>query len=334
MLTQSLLNKFLSCLHQINRLIRLGLLMFSLVFITSCDLFYNRVKTQAAVKVEDKVLTIGQFSQILASKLSLLDPLSAKDPSIVKSFKSKITSDFIVDALIELWFDNSKKVLQSTDLDSEIKKIVDQYPNDRVFREELAMQDKSYQDWKKSVELSMKRKLLFAEFRSQLKEPTPEELQAYYQTNKTRYFQNEAVLTESILVADENQADVIKSLYKKNSFEKLFKEYSLDKNKSSVQFGWVERVPGSDLEVLFSNKRGDLIGPIKFEEGYRLFKVSQKRPSQQKTFEQVKDQLTSEVLSLRETARFSSWLDEQIKKYKIYKNTQALDSLTIETRQE
>jgi len=309
------------------------LLLFSLCM-SSCDLYYNRVKTQPAIQVENKVMTVGQFSQSLAAKLSVLDPLSAKDPVVVKSFKAKITSDFIVDSLIELWFENNKKIINPKDLEVEIKKYVDQYPNDKTFREELALQNRSYQDWKKSVELGLKRQMLFADFRNQIKEPTTDELSAYYQTNKLKYFQNEAVLTESILVADENQADVIKSLHKKNSFDKLFKEYSLDKNRTTVLFGWVERVQGSDLEVLFVNKKNDLIGPIKFEEGFRLFKVSQRRPSQQKPFELVKDQVKAEVISLRETAHFSSWLDEQIKRYKIYKNNQALDSLTIETRQE
>jgi len=311
-----------------------GFLLCLGLSLSSCDLYYNRVKTQPAIQVENKTMTVGQFSQSLAARLSVLDPLSAKDPIVVKSFKSKITSDFIVDSLIELWFETNKKSLNSKDLDVEIKKYVDQYPNDKTFREELASQNKSYQDWKKSIELSLKRQMLFQDFRGQIKDPTDDELQAYYQTNKLKYFQNEAVLTESILVADENQADVIKSLYKKNSFDKLFKEYSLDKNRTTVLFGWVERVQGSDLDVLFSNKKNELIGPIKFEEGYRLFKVSQRRPSQQKTFDQVKEQVKSEVISLRETAHFSSWLDEQIKRYKIYKNNQALDSMTIETRQE
>ena len=163
----------------------------------------------------------------------------------------------------------------------------------------------------------------------------PSQLLSYYQANKLRYFQNETVQVESVLVRDENQADVVMRLYPKNSFLALFKDYSLEKNNpAAINFGWVERANESDLEPLFSTKKSGLVGPIQMSEGFRIFKVLQRKSSYQKTFEQVRSLIVSDVMALRETARFTAWVDEQIKAKKILKNSAAIDALIVETREE
>jgi hypothetical protein len=69
-------------------------------------------------------------------------------------------------------------------------------------------------------------------------------------------------------------------------------------------------------------------------EGLRLFRVVQKRSARQKTLEEVLPQIKNDIVSLRETARFSAWLDEQIKRYTVYKNDLAIDAISVETREE
>lgn len=302
---------------------------------SGCDLFSFGTKSKVVIQVENRTMTLNQFSMALASRLKDLDPLSAKDPSVLKTFKTKVTTDFLVDALIEQWFADQKLNLDAKTLEAELAKTISQFPSDKDFRDELATQNKSYQDWRKAVEIGLKRDILFTSLRKEMAEPTNDELQAHYQANKLKYFQNESVQAESILLQDENQADVVKKLYKKSSLESLFKEYSLDKaTPAAMKYGWIERAPGSPLEPLFISKKAELIGPIQVAEGYRLFKVTQRKQSFQRMFEEVKPQIKAEVVALRESARFSAWLDEQIKKYKILRNTAAIDALVVETREE
>ncbi|MFN3455228.1 MAG: peptidyl-prolyl cis-trans isomerase [Pseudobdellovibrio sp.] len=337
MLTLNLLNnsnKILKGKKPIHIILPLILFVSSL---SGCDYFAFKTRSKTIIQVEDQNISLGVYSSLLADKLKTLDPLSAKDPAILKSFKNRIVTDLIIDALIEKWSEEQKLKITPENLEQELTKIISQYPNDKTFREELAKQNKSFQSWKKSVEVSLKRKALFDSLRKQIVEPSDAELQAYFQNNKSKYYRNESVLVESILLQDENQADVIKQLYKKGqSFEKLFKEYSLDKDTpAGFKYGWVERINnGSDVESLFTIKRNELIGPIQFAEGFRLFKITQRKAAYQKTFEESKKDVKNEVISLRETARFSAWLDEQIKMRKIYKNTSAIDALSVETREE
>ncbi len=306
-----------------------------LALLSGCDLFSYNTKSKVVLQVENRAMTLSQFSMALANRLKELDPLSAKDPSVLKTFKTKVTSDFLVDSLIEQWFADKKLHVDAKVLEAELAQTISQFPSDKDFRDELASQNKSYQDWRKAVEIGLKRNVLFAELRKEMAKPTTEELQAHYQNNKLKYFQNESVHAESILLQDENQADVVKKLYRKSSFESLFKEYSLDRaNSAAMKYGWIERAQGSPLEPLFISKKSELIGPIQVAEGYRLFKVTQRKQSFQRLFDEVKPQILAEVISLRESARFSAWLDEQIKRYKILRNNAAIDALVVETREE
>ncbi len=319
---------------------RLLLVPFLILFVfisMGCDLFSFRVLYKPLIVVEstdyNRELSVQGFSQLLADKLSELDPLSAKDPQIVGKFKEKITSDFIVDSLIEIWFFEAKLKVDKKELDAAAQAIIRNYPDDKTFREELAALEMSYQQWINKMELSLKRKALFADLQSKIDPLSEEEMKSYYENNKAKYQQRESLQAKSILVKDEAQADVIIKLAKRKSFDELIKDYSLETPRpKDGLYGWVERDVSPELDQLFIGKQNEIIGPIYFNEGFRLFKIIQKRAARQRPYEDVKEMIKKEVLSLREAARFSAWLDEQIKRHKILKNTYAIDSLRIETR--
>ncbi len=331
MLTRDLLNNFKKIF-----LICLSPVFAGLFALQSCDFLRSRYHSKTLLQVENSSINVKDFSDLLARRLRDLDALSAKDPAIIKTFKNKIVTDYIIDQVIKLWAKENKLDLSSKDVDERIKKIVSSYPGDLAFREYLADQEISYNQWKLWVAVDLQREYLFKKLREKIPKPAEDELLSYYNNNKPKYFQNESVQAQSILVADENQADVIKKLYRKSPrFEDLVKKYSLEKiDALSAKPIWIDRIPDSDLDILFTNKKIDLIGPIQLSEGYRLFKVLLRRQSHQKKYEEVRVQVLSEVMALRESAAFSSWLEEQIKRYKIYKNTQGIDALAVETRGE
>lgn len=338
MLTRNWLNNLFAFKNIKKSLAHAGLFCFlsaSTFALFGCDLLSRRVFTKTVIQIQNEKLSLQDFSKLLAKKLKNLDPLSAKDPTIVKKFKDRITSDFIVDSLIRIWFAESKLSLDKIVLDQNILDVTKNYPSDSAFRTALAEEDLSYDDWAQGVQLALKRQLLFKQLQKKIDPISDLDIKNFYDSNKPRFFQKESVLAKSILISDENQADVIKKLYKKNSFEKLIAGYSIDnpKPKDGI-YAWVELGSSIDLDVLFTNKKNELIGPIKMNEGLRLFKVAQKKPARQKTLEEVSDQIKNEILSLRESARFSAWLDEQIKRYTVYKNTLAIDAISVETRED
>jgi hypothetical protein len=338
MLIQIWLSSFLKTQFSGKSLAVAGLFSFCF-FASSCDLFSKSILTKTVVQVKsaeaEQSLSLQGFSKLLARQLKFLDPLSAKDPAIIKKFKDQIVSNFIVDSLIELWFIESKGAVDAAHIEQQSLAMVKKYPTDSAFRAALAEEDLSFDEWVSGLRKAYKRQLLFTDLQKKIEQPTEQDIQNYYESNKAKFFQKESVLAKSILIADEAQADVIKKLYLKTSIEQLIQDYSIEvpRPKDGI-YSWIERDSAQSLDILFENKKNVLIGPIQMDEGFRLFKVVQRKPARQRASKEVLPQIKNEILSLRETARFSAWLDTQIKRYTIYKNTVAIDAISVETRED
>lgn len=326
MLTQNWLSKK-------TRLFTVGLFAL-LLFLSGCDFFSNQLLGQVVVSVGNYKMTTQELSKSLASRLKTLDALSAKDPKVISQFKEKIISDFIVESFLLLWFDEKKLTLTSQEIEAETKKLIGGYPDDASFREALSEEGVTFVQWRNKIEVGLKRKKIFELLTSQMPPPTDSELESYFQNNKLRFIMKEAVSVSHIVVADENQAEIVMKLVKKQNFQELIKKFSMASDVAfNGMYGWIEResMP-TEFDRIYKAKIGEIIGPYKLSDGFHIFKIEQKRATRAKSFAETKEQVRSEVLALRETARFSAWLDEQIKRYKVYKNVMVIDAIYVETR--
>lgn len=317
------------------RLFRLkNVFCFFVIFgLTSCDFISNKILTKPVVQVENTQLSAQEFSQELAYRLKTLDALSAKDPKILAVFKNQIVNDFIITTFVNLWFAENKLTISKEALDSEIKSYISSYPSDSAFREALAESEISYAVWVKRVEDRLKKKRLFAALNESVAPITEDELLSYYNNNKTLYEQRESILLAHIKIADENQADIVKKLLRNQSFSDVAKKYSSAYTSESEDiFGWVEKDSSPELEKAFKYRTGEVFGPISISGGLHIFKLIQRRAFKIRSFAESKAEVTAEVMALRETAKYTAWLDEQIKRYKIKKNLSMLDSIRVETQ--
>ncbi len=315
-------------------LLRNCFILLAFFLITGCDFFSNQLLSQVVVSVGSYKMTTQDLSKSLATRLKSLDALSAKDPKVTSQFKDKIVSDFIVESLLLLWFEEKKLSLTQTEIDTEIKKLIGGYPDDASFREALSEEGITYAHWRNKIEIGLKRKKIFEILTSQMPPPTDSELESFFQNNKMRFMVKDGVSVSHIVVADENQAEIVLKLTKKQTFAELIKKFSMASDVSSGGvYGWIEResMP-EEFDRIFKARVGEIIGPYKLSDGYHIFKVDQRRTARARLFSESKSQVRSEVLALRETARFSAWLDEQIKRYKVYKNSVVLDAIYVETR--
>ncbi len=285
------------------------------------------------VRVENFSLSAQDFSKELAIKLKDLDALSAKDPKILSVFKDQIINDFVISTFVSLWFKENSLTLSPAEIDLEVKSMLSAYPTDALFRELLSEAGLSYSEWLQKVEAVLKKKHLLVALSKDAPEASKDELVSYYNSNRSRYEQPEAVLLAHILVNDDGEAEVVKNLLRKQPFSEVAKKYSSAYNQESKDvYGWIERGYAPELEKSFKQSVGETLGPVKLTDGIHIFRLIEKKPFKIKTFAEAQKQITSEVLALRETARFTSWLDVQIKKYRVKKNLNMLDSIRVETR--
>jgi|GEM_PF-6207469 len=335
MLTPAYLNKSRDA-----KLALLFVLSAILLLAPSCNFISNRILVKPVVQVEAFQLSAQDFSKELALKLKDLDALTVKDSKIVSFFKEQILNDFIVSAFINLWFAENKLALPHSEVDAAVAAIVSTYPTDTEFRELLSQSGLSFSAWVVKIEQNLKKKKLLAILTKDvlLKK---EELLSYYNASPRKFEQTEAVLLSHILVRDPSQIEVVKKLLVKQNFTEVAKKYSSAFNaEAKDRYGWIERgyLPNaptdkpSEFEKSFKLSPGDIFGPIALPDGLHLFKIAEKRAYKLNSFKEVQERVRLEVIALRETAKFTSWLDVQIKKYKVKKNQSMIDSIRIETR--
>ncbi len=306
---------------------------FSLCSLSACDFFSRRILTKPVVQVENIRFSAKDFSTELASRLKDFDALAAKDPRILSVQKEQVVNDFVIFAVIDLWFEENKVVLTKEELDAEIKKISSAYPNDSSFREALSDAGTTFAAWSKKTESSLKKRKLLEVLKKNAPPVSETELLSYYNSNKNRYEQKEVISLAHILVADENQAEIVMKLLKKQKFNEVAKEYSsayLPDTQDS--FGWVEKGYMIELDRGFKVAPGAILGPVKMADGIHIFKLLEKKPYKIKSYAEAKNEITADVSSLREKALFASWLDTQFKRYSIKKNKAVLDSIKVETQ--
>jgi peptidyl-prolyl cis-trans isomerase C len=309
------------------------ILGLSLFFLSSCDFFSRRILVKPVVQVESIKFTAKDFSSELALRMKDFDALSAKDPKILTVQKDQIVNDFIVFSLIDLWFLENKMSVTKEELESEIKKISAVWLNDSSFRGALSYAGITFAAWSKKTESALKKTKLINHLIKSSPPIGEVELKSYYNNNRSRYEQKEAIFLSHILVSDENQANIILKLLKKQKFSDVSKEYSSAYRKETTDaFGWVEKGYMIELDRGFKMRLGDLIGPIKMDDGLHIFKIIEKKPYKIKTYLEAKNEVLADVLSLREKALFAAWLDVQFKRYKIKKNKAVLDSIKVETQ--
>lgn len=305
-------------------------LVFSL---TSCDYFSKRILTKPVVQVEGLKLTAKDFSLKLASQLKDLDALSAKDPKILSVYKDQLINEFVVSSMIELWFAENKLQLSQSDIDKEITSVTASYPSDSAFRESLSDSGQSFVEWSEKIQNQLKKRMLFEALRKNAPAIAEPELLSFYNSNKARYEQKEMVMLAHILVGEENQAEIVLKLLKKQKFSEVAQKYSSAfKAETGDAYGWIERGFSPDLEKAFKLRTGDVFGPVKSQDGIHIFKVNDKKPFKIRTFAETRSEVLAEVTSLREKALFAAWLDVQFKRYKIKKNKTVIDSIKVETQ--
>lgn len=309
------------------------LALFAVLSLTSCDYLSRRILTKPVVQVENRRLTTQEFSQELANRLKDFDALSAKDPKILEVHRNQIINDFIISTVIDLWCIENKVVVSKEELEAEIKKVSSAYPNDSSFREALNEAGISFAEWSKKFEQTLQKKHLLAQLRKNTPQPTEQELNSYYLNNRQRFEQKESVFLSHIQVADENQAEIVMKLLRKQKFNEVAQEYSSAYRKETGDvYGWIEKGYLTELDKAFKMRVGEVFGPVKMVEGMHIFKITEKRPLKVKSFAEAKSEATADVLALREQALFSSWLEEQFKRYSIKKNKAVLESIKVETQ--
>jgi len=100
-------------------------------------------------------------------------------------------------------------------------------------------------------------------------------------------------------------------------FAKLAKENSQDPDSATKGgdlgcLGKGETVPDFE-KAAFGAEQGEIVGPVQTQFGYHLLEVTDIKPKQTRSLDDVESQIRSQLATEKQSEEFSKWIEEQKK---------------------
>src|SRR5829696_4465833 len=133
-------------------------------------------------------------------------------------------------------------------------------------------------------------------------EPSEDEIQNYYEKNKEAQFTTPA------------QRCVRHILFNKDQKEKA--EDVKQQLENGGDFGCLgkgETVPEFE-QAAFGAEQGEIVGPVQTEFGYHILQVTDVKPEQTRSLQEVESQIRSQLATEKQSEAFNKWVEEQKKK--------------------
>jgi peptidyl-prolyl cis-trans isomerase C len=165
---------------------------------------------------------------------------------------------------------------------------------------------------------------------------TDSDLQTYYTANKDKYVEPERAKISHILVKDQGQAnDLLKRLKDGADFAAVAKESSLDEatkgNGGRIAADVVKgsNIPGIgdaneiNASIFAAGAPSLLDKPFKTDKGWEIVKVEEKQAQRQKSFEEVRQQVTMQLLRQKQQEVQRDYIKEMMDKHQVVIHTSA-----------
>lgn len=311
-----------------------GLALLLSILLTGCTLSPGSLKNKVVVDIDGHRLTAENFAQELAYRLRDQDALSAKDPKYVAIVKAKIVEEFIVQILSEEWAKENDVLVKAEDLDAEIKQVQTSYPDDLAFQQALAEQGTTFRDWKNRLQGTLLQKLVSQKVIAGAPTPTDAEMQAFYKDHQADFAVRESAQIRQILVATESDAQAIDGELKHGKkLADLAKKYSISpEGPQGGMVGWVEKGLTDVFETAFRMKQGQRSPVVKSSFGYHIFEVAGRKPARTQSYNEVKDQIKRILMEKKKQSLYLAWLEERVRKSRVFKDQAFIDALKVETK--
>ncbi|MEA3422547.1 MAG: peptidylprolyl isomerase [Bacillota bacterium] len=152
-------------------------------------------------------------------------------------------------------------------------------------------------------------------------EATDEEMKMHYEEHKHNFQKPAQVKAAHILVKTEEEGNtVVERLNADESFEDVAKEVSTCPSKERGGdlgfFGKGQMVPEFE-NVAFEMKTGDVSGLVQTQFGFHVIKVTDKKEASESPFEEVKDKIGNEVISMKQAQIYQGKINELRSKYEV-----------------
>ncbi|MGQ9615673.1 MAG: SurA N-terminal domain-containing protein [Spirochaetota bacterium] len=298
--------------------------MFQLFFSPAMAEIVNGI----ACKVGNEIITLNEFNRAYSRMKKQAEISGAQELA-----KKEVMEILINNLLVKKEAEKRGIIVTNGELDEIIKRLKEQHDlTEDEFLEELEHEGITLKELREQYRIELlKTKLINYMIASEAKIITDYELREFYDKPENRDLFNipstielaqiyipvpEDVSYLDALEIKKRAVNIYEEAKKSSNFEKLVLEYSMapgkEKNRgylgSFTKEQLLSLMNAEQVDLLFSLSAGEIAPPIRFREGYYIFKVLKKIEQKQVSFEQAYEKVKSYYLKIRGEKVFNSWL--------------------------
>jgi parvulin-like peptidyl-prolyl isomerase len=256
-------------------------------------------------------ITQDQFERALAQTAARqgLKAVPAADDPQYQLLRDAAVSDLLLSIWVNGEADERGIEVSDREIDEELQNIIKQQFGDQKGYEKFLEQSSFTEDEARArVQLQLISNSIQKEVLPEDPEVSDDEIQAYYDENKTQFEQPETRDVRQILTKTEAEAQEARDRLTKDSspkgFEEVAKDLSIDEATSDnggLREGVVQGQSDPTLDQqVFAAPTGSLVGPFKTDAGYYVIQVEKVTPPQQTPLSDASDQIRQTLASARQ----------------------------------
>lgn len=298
----------------------------------SCTSKRAEITNRAVLEVNGSELTSQELAQLLAEKIKGVDSLQARSPALLSQIKEEILKEFIMTELARKFAQENSIIVKAEELDGEISAIRSRYPDDLSFRQFLATEGLSFEGWRAKLSSRLLQSKVLQFLDKNQAEPTTHDLQEYYRTHQKDFERPETYMLRQIVVQNEIEADTLLAKIKAGrEFGALAKEFSV--TPEGRDGGILPPMELGTLEVfdqIIKKAQKKTTEKIKSAYGVHIIQYLGKNSAKTLSFDEAKDLVRRRILESRSQELYSKWLEERLKKTRVSRNDELIESIKVE----
>ncbi len=270
-----------------------------------------------AARVNGEVITVEELD-------AQIDQLKKQYPTMFEGpdgegrlldFKQRLLDNLINQELIRQAAEEKGIEINDDDIAKQIETLKGGFKDDAQFEQALKTAGMDVDALESQIREQLLTQKLIESLASEDK-VTDAEVEKYYGSNKTQFFEKEAKRASHILFKPEDQktADkVLKEVRAGNDFAALAKQYSVDTATAAKggDLGWPTTPYVPEFQAALDKlEKGETSGLVKTPYGWHIIRVTDERKGTQKKLEDVKDQISQIIVQQRRADSYQKFLED------------------------